>query len=1089
MLREVLALTDATLSRLPLDDFLAELLARVRAAVAADSAATLQPAADGSSLTLGVASGFGPPFSARLPIAGSVEGRALASGAPVAVADRAPTAPDLTALPPTTRSVLAIPLVICGRSIGVLSLGRAVARAFSADEVRLGEIAADRVAGALECGFLGQRLASAEESEQKYRNLLDNLPQRVIYKDRDSVYLAINPAYSKDIGISPADVVGKTDFDLNPRETAEKYRADDRRIMATGVAEEFDEPLVVHGRTITIHTVKAPVRDAAGNVVGVVVIFWDVTEGKAAEEALRRSEQRLRLLVEGTPLGVVEWDTDFRVVRWNRAAEEIFGYRADEVLGRDAHFIVHPDDWPRVDETWRALLATRGGERRQNRNVTKDGRTIVCDWYNSPLTDADGQVIGVASLVDDVTAEVQARERERAERIRLATLAELGQREAAALTVPAICERVIDRGVEITDSEYGYLFLYDEETGILTNCAWSKGALPSGVMEECQRVCSIDEAGDWGEAIRQRRPIVVNDSAALGDLGKENPKGYPHPNRQMSLPVFEGDRIVALVGVANKAEPYDEDDVRQLQLLLDGAWQIVQRTRGEEALRVSEERFRAIFEQAAVGIVQVDLQRRFLEINQRYCDIAGYPCDELLGLDVLAITHPDDLASDAALFDRLSRGEITNYTIEKRYVHKDGSIAWVSVTVSPLRDSFGEPRGGIGIVQDISDRRAAEAERERLLAEQVDARKRIEDLAETAQRRAAELQSVLDSMVEGIIVVGADRRVTLVNGAASAILGVSADDLLGYNFAELPGILRMRHPDGQPFDAGELALSSALDGVTVVAQDEIIRNPLTGRNVYVRVGAAPIRASDGRVTGAVLVVQDVSALTELDRLKDQFIAVAAHELKTPVTIMKGYAQTLERSGANLSAGQQRMLDAIIRGSNRIDRTIHELLDISRLSVGRLDLNLERVDLSALVAEAAEGADITAPLHRVRVVGADPAVVRADPARIDQVLANLLDNAVRYSPDGGDVDLRVRVEGREAVVSVTDRGIGIPASEQSRVFERFYRAHTGTPYDYGGMGVSLYISREIVELHGGRIWFASEEGKGSTFFFSLPLSTD
>ena len=242
MLREVLAITDVTLSRLPLDDFLAELLARVRVAVAADSAAVLQPAADGSSLTIRAASGFRPPVAAGLPIAGSVEGRALSSGAPVAMPDRAPTGPDsassVTALPPTTPSVLAIPLVAGGRAIGVLSLGRADARAFTADEARLGEIAADRAAGALDRDALAQRLASAEESERMYRNLLDNLPQRVIFKDRDSVYLAINPAYAESVGISPEEAVGKTDYDFNPRETAEKYRADDRRIVATGVAEE-----------------------------------------------------------------------------------------------------------------------------------------------------------------------------------------------------------------------------------------------------------------------------------------------------------------------------------------------------------------------------------------------------------------------------------------------------------------------------------------------------------------------------------------------------------------------------------------------------------------------------------------------------------------------------------------------------------------------------------------------------------------------------------------------------------------------------------------------------------------------------------
>ncbi|MCL5958116.1 MAG: cell wall metabolism sensor histidine kinase WalK [Chloroflexi bacterium] len=181
-----------------------------------------------------------------------------------------------------------------------------------------------------------------------------------------------------------------------------------------------------------------------------------------------------------------------------------------------------------------------------------------------------------------------------------------------------------------------------------------------------------------------------------------------------------------------------------------------------------------------------------------------------------------------------------------------------------------------------------------------------------------------------------------------------------------------------------------------------------------------------------------------------------------------------------------MLEAISRGSDRIDGIVRDLLDISRLRLGPLELFPERIDLAAMVEEVVDRMALTTTKHRLRVERAEPAVIEGDRDRLEQVMAHLLENAIRYSPKGGDIDVEMVVRDGEAVVSVRDYGLGIPRDRQKHIFERFYRAHTGTPYDYGEMGVGLYISREIITQHGGRMWFESEEGKGSTFYFSVPL---
>ena len=232
--------------------------------------------------------------------------------------------------------------------------------------------------------------------------------------------------------------------------------------------------------------------------------------------------------------------------------------------------------------------------------------------------------------------------------------------------------------------------------------------------------------------------------------------------------------------------------------------------------------------------------------------------------------------------------------------------------------------------------------------------------------------------------------------------------------------------------------------------------------------------------------RDVSEFVELDRLKDQFLRVAAHELKTPVAIMKGYADVLLRAKEQLPGPARGAIEAIERGALKIDRIVNELLDVSLLLAGKMEMRLERVDLAELVDTVTRRIALTAPRHRLRLVVSQPVVIRADRSRLEQLLGKLLDNAIRYSPRGGDVDVSLELHGGEAIVCVRDRGIGIPADKQRRVFERFYRPHTDTPHDYGGMGVGLYIAREIIARHGGTMSFESKEGEGSVFCFRLPI---
>ena len=222
--------------------------------------------------------------------------------------------------------------------------------------------------------------------------------------------------------------------------------------------------------------------------------------------------------------------------------------------------------------------------------------------------------------------------------------------------------------------------------------------------------------------------------------------------------------------------------------------------------------------------------------------------------------------------------------------------------------------------------------------------------------------------------------------------------------------------------------------------------------------------------------------------------MAAHELRNPLAVLKGYAemlvyQTARGKGPKLAAWQSEALEEIDEATSRLDKLTEDLLDVTRLQAGRLVLSRELTDLVALIRRMVTQRQMTTKQHVFSLNTEHPSLmVEVDRARIEQVLTNLLSNAIKYSPQGGPIELSLReeVEPHEALLSIRDQGIGIPVGQHARIFGRFVRAENARTSEITGTGLGLYLSRELVERHGGRLWFESAEGKGSTFFMTLPM---
>jgi two-component system phosphate regulon sensor histidine kinase PhoR len=335
--------------------------------------------------------------------------------------------------------------------------------------------------------------------------------------------------------------------------------------------------------------------------------------------------------------------------------------------------------------------------------------------------------------------------------------------------------------------------------------------------------------------------------------------------------------------------------------------------------------------------------------------------------------------------------------------------------------------------------------------------------------------TILGSMIEGVAVISARERVLYSNRAFSQIL-----DLEGVTVEDRPLIEVVRH-------SGLLAvIREALSGEKQESSEIVVG---TVRPRSFAVTAAPVRA--GEASGAVLVLHEISELRRLERVRQDFVANVSHEFRTPLTAIQGFAETLLGGALEDPANRRRFVEIIRDHAARLARLTEDLLELSRIEAGELKLEFQPVSVQQLVGSCAETVGMKAKAKNLEVELAIPEglpKVRGDANRLQEVLQNLLDNAVQYTPPGGRVAASAAVSDGQVVITVADTGIGIPQAEQSRIFERFYRVDAARSREAGGTGLGLSIARHIVEAHGGRIWVESAVGEGSRFHFSIPAAS-
>jgi two-component system, OmpR family, phosphate regulon sensor histidine kinase PhoR len=351
--------------------------------------------------------------------------------------------------------------------------------------------------------------------------------------------------------------------------------------------------------------------------------------------------------------------------------------------------------------------------------------------------------------------------------------------------------------------------------------------------------------------------------------------------------------------------------------------------------------------------------------------------------------------------------------------------------------------------------------------------------------------AILRSMVEGVAVVDAKERIVFSNRAFSEILNLDAAAIEGRPVIEvirnsgLLGLIR-RALNGEEGLQTDIAM-----GFVQQRTFAITATPVQALESGVAGGTFVVPPATEKPSGAVVVLHDVTELRRLERVRQDFVANVSHEFKTPLTAIQGFAETLLSGAIEDSRSNRRFVEIIRDHAVRLARLTNDLLKLARIEAGKLEVEFFPVQLMEVIERAAETTLLKASQKQIALeIDVPPGLpmVRGDASLLRDVLQNLIDNAIQYTSEGGRIQVHASAGARDVVVCVADTGIGIPLVDQERIFERFYRVDAARSREAGGTGLGLSIAKHIVEAHGGRLWVESEVGRGSKFFFSVPLAT-
>ncbi len=879
------------------------------------------------------------------------------------------------------------------------------------------------------------------ESEEISRLFIEYAPAAMAMFDTEMRYVSVSKQWMKEYDLK-GNIIGKKHYELFPN-ILERWKEVHSRGMK-GAVEKSDHDYYEKddGTSVWLKWNMHPWYTATNEIGGIVIFTENITERKKAELAIKESEERFRTMANEAPLFVWVTNENLQTTYLNRSGLDYFDL--DETVKMNElswKKFIHPGDIENV-------LNVMGDAVKKRQSYTlemrlKNGRTGEYHWFLDKGTPryVDERFIGFIGTSLDINDRKEA-ERELENKVKQRTR-ELNQQNVLLNQQNELVKKILDSSVDL-------IAVYDTDTRVISINQSSLDHLGVKGQEDI-----------LGKKITEVIPQMI-DSKGYEDL----------------LRAINGENIHNNIYHSSITDRYYENFLIPLKDEKDKTYAVLAIGHDNTDLITSSQKLKEAQQIAQIGHWNWEVPTNKLTWSDNLFSIYGLSDPEEMNYEkFISHIHPED--------KELVQNEVGNAFQTKKFneffhriVTPSGEIKTIHARGEVVVDNDGKVIGMMGTGQDVT--------KQKLLEQQlIETSKKFEE-------RNRFIEKLISSSLDLIMVVDKDLRFITINKKAETVLGkVFKGPIIGEKITDI--------------NSSEIGIQSYQDILDAFKGNIIIRDKVkaTSGDQYYEHNYVPLYSEESEVYAVMMISHDITEnirqmeelrkLSESDVQKNNFIAMASHELKTPITSIKGYVQLL--LNAFDKDKEKQLPPLLVRSSlisvdkqiTRLTRLISELLDLSKIETGTLELKKEKFSLNELAIETIEDILYTNTKHQISLNHDFQANVFADKDRIGQVMINFLTNAIKYSPNNNKIDVSIQktTNGQVAFI-VKDHGIGIDKKEQEKIFERFYRAKGKEEQTYPGFGIGLFIANEFVQKHGGQVSVESEKGNGSVFTFTLPI---
>jgi PAS domain S-box-containing protein len=891
-----------------------------------------------------------------------------------------------------------------------------------------------------------------------YEKILNQLPTDVAVFDHNYKYIFLNPAAIKNNELREF-IKGRDDFEYANYTGRDNTFAKKRRnnfIQAVENKEIVEWEDVIHSDngSVTFHTRKfAPVFREDGTLEMMIGFGVDITESKIIQQEILKSKQLTNSVIQNAAVGILVQGPKSEILENNKAACEMLGLTEDQLLGKtsfDKHWrVIHLDgtdftakEHP-VPQAIQQLKPVNNIVMGVHRPLLNDLVWLLVDAI--PVFGDSDELLYVICSFNDITARKNAEDALKVSNERFIY--------SSKATSDALWDWNIISDEIFVGESYSTLFGHQFENNLI-----------SGI--ECENFIHRDDKS--------------NHITSIGEAIDSNLYRWSGEYRYLKSDgtyAYVNDKAVIIRNV-------DGEAIRMIGAMQD----ITYEKKLRDELEQSEQQFKGAFEHSAVGMAIVNIEGNWIEVNNRLCEILGYSKEEFKMLTFQGITYSEDLAEDLANKEKLVLGETSNYSTEKRYIHKDRSLVWVHLSVSLVRNNIGEIQHFIPQIIDITERKKIEEEN-RLLIDENNINKTNQ--IEKAKNR---YRLLADNTIDLVCLHNLDTSFQYVSPSIKKLLGYNPKDLIG----KFP--LEYVHPE----DVSKLkeSIHSLINEVVDISVRLRFKNVegdylwFESKAILVKENGIPISLQSSarditqRKKAEEIIENTLIQERELNELRTNLVSTISHEFRTPMTTIRTSAELigmyLEDYQFDSSVQIEKRVNVIMEEIDRIVDLMNDVLTISKDDLGKTNFKPVILDLNKVCLDVIDTSYSNQKDKRkvqTSFIG-ETFTIFADKNLIEYALFNLLNNAFKYSEGFGDIILRLFSVDDSLILEIIDFGIGIPEQDQSKLFNTFFRASNTDGFQ--GTGLGLYIVKTFIEKNSGKVQLESTVGKGTKVTVSFLL---